>query len=60
LKNAPFQFDEQQLRTYEETGETEAFRLIEWNDFSEESVTLPIDKYVASILKNEYNRSLFQ
>ena len=54
--NAPlriklFDFDEQQLKVYEETGETETFRFIDWNDFSEESVTLPIDKIVAKKVK---------
>ena len=43
----PFDFDEQQMKIYEETGETETFRFIDWDDFSEESVTLPIDKIVA-------------
>ena len=46
-----FDFDEQQLQVYEATGETETFRLIDWNDFTEESVTLPIDKIVASMVK---------
>ena len=46
-----FDFDEQQLQVYEATGETETFRLIDWNDFTEESVTLPIDKIVANMVK---------
>jgi 8-oxo-dGTP diphosphatase len=44
-------FDEQQLSTYSATGETETFRFINWNNFSAESVTLPIDKIVAEIIK---------
>ena len=36
---------------YEETGETETFRFIDWDDFSAESVSLPIDKIVAKMLK---------
>jgi 8-oxo-dGTP diphosphatase len=49
-----FDFDDQQLKMYEETGETETFRFINWQDFSEESVTLPIDKIVAKLLKERY------
>jgi len=39
------------MAVYNETGTTETFRFINWEDFSEESVTLPIDKTVASLLK---------
>lgn len=52
LRNKPFDFDEQQLAVYNNKGETETFRFINWNDFSGESVTLPIDKVVADIVKN--------
>jgi len=51
LRQQPFDFDEQQLAVYKEKGETETFRFINWDDFSEESVTLPIDKVVAKMLK---------
>ena len=51
LRLKPFDFDEQQLAMYKEKGETETFRFIDWNDFSEESVSLPIDKIVARMLK---------
>ena len=51
LRSKPFDFDAQQLKMYEETGETETFRFIDWDDFSEESVSLPIDKIVAKMLK---------
>ena len=51
LRNKPFDFDEQQLKMYEETGETETFRFINWDEFSDESVDLPIDKIVAKIIK---------
>jgi ADP-ribose pyrophosphatase YjhB (NUDIX family) len=54
LRNAVFDFDERQLKMYEATGETETFRFIDWNDFSRESVTLPIDKIVAGIVKERY------
>ena len=48
-----FDFDEQQLKIYETTGETETFRFVDCNDFSEESVTLPIDKIVAHMVKEK-------
>ncbi|MFZ1329500.1 MAG: NUDIX domain-containing protein, partial [Chitinophagaceae bacterium] len=48
LRTKPFDFDEQQMKVYEATKETETFRFIEWDDFSSASVTLPIDKIVAS------------
>jgi 8-oxo-dGTP diphosphatase len=52
LRSKPFDFDERELKLYEETSETETFRFIDWNDFSADTVTLPIDKVVASMLKN--------
>lgn len=51
LRDTLFDFDEQQLKVYKETGETETFRFINWEEFSEDSVTLPIDKVVAALLK---------
>lgn len=54
LRATPFDFDEQQLRIYKETGETETFRFVNWEDFSENIVTLPIDKIVAALLKEKY------
>ncbi len=51
LRSFPFDFDEQQLKMYAEAGETETFRFINWDDFSEGSVSLPIDKIVAGMLK---------
>lgn len=51
LRDKVFDFDEQQLAIYKEKGETETFRLIEWDDFSADSVTLPIDKVVAALIK---------
>ncbi|THU40124.1 NUDIX domain-containing protein [Niastella caeni] len=52
LRQMPFDFDEQQLAVYKERSETETFRFIDWNDFSAASVSLPIDKIVADMLKN--------
>jgi 8-oxo-dGTP diphosphatase len=53
LRSKPFDFDAAQLKMYEETGETETFRFIDWEDFSEEIVNLPIDKIVAKIIKDK-------
>jgi len=52
LRDKPFDFDEQQLEVYNQKRETETFRFIAWDDFSEESVTLPIDKIVARLLRS--------
>ena len=52
IRIRPFDFDEKQMENYNETGETETFRLIDWNDFSDEIVTLPIDKIVAKMIKS--------
>jgi ADP-ribose pyrophosphatase YjhB (NUDIX family) len=51
LRNKAFDFDIHQMRMYEETGETETFRFINWDDFSEDNMSLPIDKIVANIIK---------
>lgn len=53
LRTKPFDFDEDQLKMYREKGETETFRLIEWDDFSADTVSLPIDKIVADMVKKE-------
>jgi ADP-ribose pyrophosphatase YjhB (NUDIX family) len=53
IRKEPFQFDEAQLKVYEAVKETETFRFIDWAQFTEESVTLPIDKVVASLIKNK-------
>jgi 8-oxo-dGTP pyrophosphatase MutT (NUDIX family) len=54
LRSKPFDFDEKQMEIYKNTGETETFRLIDWKDFSDETVTLPIDKIVAKMIKDQY------
>lgn len=51
LRTKPFDFDEKQMEVYNKTGETETFRFIDRNDFSGDSVTLPIDKVVAELVK---------
>ncbi len=54
LRDKIFDFDEKQLAVYRDTGETETFRFINWNNFSPDSVTLPIDKVVSQILKERF------
>ena len=54
LRTKPFDFDERELKIYEEKRETETFRFIDWAAFSEDSVTLPIDKVVGRLLKTKY------
>lgn len=50
----PFDFDEGQMAMYRERNETESFRFIDWEAFSEDSVSLPIEKRVARLLKEKY------
>lgn len=52
LRDRPFDFDEREMAVYQQRGETETFRFINWNEFSGESVTLPIDKVVADMVKD--------
>lgn len=54
LRSKAFDFDAQQMKMYEETGETETFRFIDWDAFSEESLSLPIDKHVVTLLKSRF------
>jgi 8-oxo-dGTP diphosphatase len=51
LRQKPFDFDEREMKIYEERKETETFRFIDAGDFSEDSVTLPIDKVVARLIR---------
>ena len=53
LRVKEFDFDEEQLKIYEKLKEVETFRFIDWNAFSSDSVTLPIDKIVADIIKKK-------
>ena len=52
LRKKAFDFDTAQLAVYEKTQQTETFRYIDWNDFSGEALSLPIDKIVADLLKS--------
>lgn len=51
LRESPFEFDERELDMYERTGECETFRFIPWEDFSDATMSLPIDKVVALRLR---------
>lgn len=51
LREKEFDFDDNQLTVYREKGEIETFRFIDWDLFSDQSVSLPIDKIVARIIK---------
>jgi len=54
LKNKEFDFDEQQLKLYSESQQIESFRFVEWDVFSAEKLTLPIDKIVATMVKENF------
>jgi 8-oxo-dGTP diphosphatase len=54
LRTKPFDFDQRELKIYAEKKECETFRFIDRALFSEESVTLPIDKVVARLLITDY------
>ena len=54
LRKLEFDFDEKQLAIYSKTEQIETFRFINWENFSADAVTLPIDKIVASLLKDKY------
>ena len=54
LRTKPFDFDERELKIYAERKETETFRFIDLDAFGDESVTLPIDKVVALMLKDQH------
>jgi 8-oxo-dGTP diphosphatase len=54
LRTKEFDFDEQQMEVYNKIRMTETFRFIDWDKFSAESVTLPIDKIVATLVKEKF------
>lgn len=55
LSTTPFDFDEAQLQTYQQHNETESFRFIHWSLLNEECVSLPIDKVVVKLIKENFN-----
>ena len=52
LREKEFDFDETQMRVYETEQEIETFRFIDWDLFTSDCVTLPIDKVVADLIKS--------
>src|SRR5580700_3550051 len=56
LRQKPFDFDEREMKMYAERKETETFRFIDAAAFNDDSVTLPIDKVVARLVKKRLNR----
>ena len=55
IRTKPFDFDEAQLNIYNEVKQIETVRFIDWNIFSAETVSLPIDKIVATTVKKMYD-----
>jgi len=53
LRTKPFDFDEAQLKIYASTQQIETFRFIEWDDFSADTVSLPLDKIAANLIKQQ-------
>lgn len=51
ISNSSFNFLDEQLQ--DKKGEIESFRFIDWDKFSADDVTLPIDKVVAELLKKK-------
>ena len=51
IRTKEFDFDERELAIYKIANEIETFRFIDWDNFSADSVTLPIDKFVVNMLK---------
>jgi 8-oxo-dGTP diphosphatase len=50
LRIKPFDFDEREMKIYEEQKEIETFRFIPMHEFNKDCMTLPIDKIVAGII----------
>jgi len=51
LRSKPFEFDEAQLKLYEKTRQIETVRFIDWDNFSADAVTLPLDKIAVNMVK---------
>jgi 8-oxo-dGTP diphosphatase len=54
LSDTVFDFDKAQMDLYNQRNETESFRFIDWNELTEDCVTLPIDKLVVRLIKERY------
>ncbi len=51
LSDTAFDFDEAQMSIYHQQEEIETFRFINWEELTEESVSLPIDKRVVKLIR---------
>jgi 8-oxo-dGTP diphosphatase len=54
LRIIPFDFDEREMKIYEQQNEIETFRFIPIHDFNEDCMTLPIDKIVAKMILTSF------
>ncbi|WP_301924483.1 NUDIX domain-containing protein [Ferruginibacter sp.] len=54
IRTTAFDFDEQQLERYKQTQQIETFRFIDWENFTADAITLPIDKIVTTLLREKY------
>jgi 8-oxo-dGTP diphosphatase len=54
LRSIPFDFDEREMKIYEEQKEIETFRFIPMQNFNEDCMTLPIDKIVAKMIIDSF------
>lgn len=54
LRDSPFAFDKAQMLVYDQMGSVETFRFVDKKDFSADTMTLPIDKIVADIIRDKY------
>jgi 8-oxo-dGTP diphosphatase len=50
IRSKPFDFDERQMKIYEQEKQIETFRFIPLSIFDESCMTLPIDKFVATMI----------
>jgi 8-oxo-dGTP diphosphatase len=56
LTKKEFDFTEEQLKVYQQKSAIETFRFVTLESFSEKNVSLPIDKVVAQIIKENYKK----
>jgi 8-oxo-dGTP diphosphatase len=54
LRSIPFDFDEREMKIYEQEKEIETFRFIPMQEFTEDCLTLPIDKIVAKMITDSF------
>lgn len=54
LKISNIIFDFTEAQKADKTAQFESFRFVEWENFNEASVSLPIDKVLVKILKKKY------